>query len=360
MHIAIDASSAANPQRSGIGVYVVNILDALARVDSTNTYSVCYRLSRLRHWRHLYRPKKPSFRLKILQEPYLFPRKADVFHCCDTRLPKYDIPATVAAHADWMFDDAIASESFKRKRRERYDEVARRGSIVIANSQTTRDALVEQTSIRPENIRVNYLGVSEAFHPRSETEIERVRREWNLPPAYAVAVAAFSPRKNMERVLEAYAELKRRGEFEGMLVLVGTMKFWESGQATLDRLGINDEVITTGFVPDEVLPVIYAGARMLVFPSLAEGFGLPLVEAMACGTPAVTSNRSAMPEVAGDAAVLVDPEDTAAIARGMLKLDSDAGPHRSLSEKCLERAKLFSWDRHCRELIKTWEELAKR
>jgi len=340
---------------------VVSFLDALARIDKQNTYSVCYRLSRIRAWRHFYCPKAPNFRLKIFQEPFLFPRKADIFHSGETRLPDFELPSTVAAHAvaDWVFTDDNGSQRFREKRRARYREIARRGAVVVANSECTRQTLIEHAGIAPEKITVNYLGVPEQFRPRTREEIDQVRKQFGLPEKYLLAVAAFSPRKNMERVLRIYADLRRAGKLESVPVLVGSMKSWKNAAQIIERFCLADKIVLTGHVPNHLLPAIYSGARMLVHPSLAEGFGLPLLEAMACGTPAITSDRQAMPEVVGDAGILVDPENDDDIRDRMIQLDGDDNLRRMLSDRCLERAKFFTWERHARKLLEIWQEIAR-
>jgi len=360
MQIAIDASCAAAPRRSGIGVYVINLLDALAKTDSANSYVICYRLSRLKYWRWLYCPPAPNFRIRILQEPLLFPRKADVFHCAETRLPRCKVtPTTVCAHADWVFSDQTGSDSFKRKRMVRYREVAERADVVIANSESTRRYMIEQAGVKPSAITIVHYGISQAFHPCSAERVVQTRAKYGLPDPYCIAVASFSKRKNVHRILGAYAALRSAGRIESTLVLVGSLEHWKEAGEVISRLGLDGKLVITGHLPNEELPAIYTGARMLVFPSLAEGFGLPILEAMACGTPVITSNRSSMPEVVGDAGILVDPENEGELAERMSELDGNQELRSRLSRLGLDRAKLFTWEKTAERMLAVWRELVR-
>lgn len=360
MRIAIDASSMATPRKSGVGVCLSNLLDALAKVDRDNDYTVCYRISRLCHCRQFRCPRAENFRVGFVCEPLLFPRSADVFHGGDARLPDYArIPTTVTVHDTFsLLRDDLATEKFREKKHRRYEEIARRADRVIASSESTRRDLVSQLSIPAERIVVNHLGVGEQFTPRPDAEVASVCSKYGVSRPYALAVSSFSRRKNVNLLLETYARLRKARKFESSLVLAGSTEHWQESHDVLERLGLTDDVILTGYVPDAELPAIYSGARMLLFPSLCEGFGLPIVEAMACGTPVLTSNISAMPEIVGDAGLLVDPLDPRDILAKMEQLDGDAALRRTLAEKGIERAKLFTWDRAALRLVSVWKELA--
>jgi glycosyltransferase involved in cell wall biosynthesis len=359
MKIAIDASAAAKPVRSGVATATVNMLAALARLDQRNQYLVCYRLSRLKHWRRFYRPDAGNFRIKLIQEPLLFPRQADVFHGDDARLPNSNrVLTTVRVHDVFsLLRDDFATQEFVELKTRRYRDIAARADRIIASSESTKSDLVRELAIAPGRIVVIHLGVSDTFCPRGGEEIARVLARYGIRTPYALAVARFSKRKNMRRVLEAYAALGRLGAFESTLVLVGDPVYWKGSEQTVEALGLADRLLLTGYVPDDDLAAIYSAARMFIFPSLCEGFGLPLVEAMACGTPVITSNVSSMPEVVGDAALLVDPENEPSIRAQMAELDANAALRERLSAAGIQRAKLFSWDRAAAKLLDLWEQL---
>jgi glycosyltransferase involved in cell wall biosynthesis len=187
-------------------------------------------------------------------------------------------------------------------------------------------------------------GVSKHFHPRPAPEVERVARHYGLPQTYALAVGAVQPRKNLSSLLTAFATARTAG-YDGGLVLVGP-KAWRSGSILrqVSELQLSDSTMFTGHVDDSDLPAVYSGADCFVFPSLYEGFGLPLLEAMACGTPVIASNVASIPEVAGDAAMLVDPLDTEGIASAFLRLRDDTQLRASMIQKGTARARRFSWE----------------
>jgi len=335
------------------------MLDALAQIDRENEYLVCYRLSRLKHRQHIYCPQADNFRVKIIHAPFFFPRKADVFHG-NSRLPScVKIPATVRVHDIFpVMRNDLDTAKFREKRCRRYEYIARHATRIVASSQSVARDVVQALGVAPERIVVNQHGVSDAFHPRAADEIDRVTQKHGILLPYCLMVAAFSKRKNVRRVLEAYAALKEERKLESTLVLVGSLEHWVDGQEILERLDPSDPVVLTGYVPDEDLPALYSGARMFLFPSLCEGFGLPILESMACGTPVITSNVSSMPEVAGDAGLLVEPLSVDDIKEKMAQLDANAELRRQLSEKGLQRAKFFTWERSARELLELWQDIA--
>jgi glycosyltransferase involved in cell wall biosynthesis len=172
-----------------------------------------------------------------------------------------------------------------------------------------------------------------------------VRERYGLPERYVLFVGTIEPRKNLTRLLHAFEALHADGLCDA-LVIVGK-RGWLYGDffAELERSSVRDAVLYPGYVPDESLPAIYAGARILAFPSLYEGFGLPALEAMACGTPVACSGTSALPEVVGDAALTFDPTSQDAIIEALRQLLRDADLRGELVQRGFERAARFSWDR---------------
>ncbi|NQT19004.1 MAG: glycosyltransferase family 4 protein [Planctomycetes bacterium] len=360
MRIAIDATSAARPRRSGVAIYLTDLLDALSRIDRENEYLVCYRLSRLKQRRHFYCPAASNFRTRIFHEPLIFPRKVDIFHGGDSRLPNNtSVTTTVTVHDVFsLMRDDLATKRFREKKQWRYGHIARHADRIIASSQSTAHDLRRLLAIPPERIVVNHLGISTGFEPAGPAEIERVRQKYGISFPYCLCVASFSKRKNVRRVIEAYDALRKERKLESKLVLVGSHEYWEEKDQILGRRNHPDDIVLTQYVPAEDLPAIYSGARMFIFPSLCEGFALPLVEAMACGTPVITSNVSSMPEVIGDAGLLVDPENLDDIRNKMAELDADAQLRRELVERGLQRARRFTCDRNARKLLDLWKGLA--
>jgi glycosyltransferase involved in cell wall biosynthesis len=215
--------------------------------------------------------------------------------------------------------------------------------------------------INSEKIKVIYNGVADNFKIITDEELlVRVRKKYRLPEQYLLFVGLFSPRKNIAGLLKAFAILKKKYAIPHKLLMVGE-KGWKykSDLALVDSLGIAEEVIFTGYVKNEELPAIYTMASAFVFPSLYEGFGLPLLESMACGTPVVTSNISAMPEVVGDAGILVEPNEPLGIAEAVYRLISDKQLAKELTSLGFQRVHCFTWEKAAREMITLFQEIKK-
>ncbi|MFQ6058834.1 MAG: glycosyltransferase family 4 protein [Anaerolineae bacterium] len=224
---------------------------------------------------------------------------------------------------------------------------------LIADSQATRDDLIRHYRAVPERVTVVYPGCDEIFRPVTDANrLARVKKRYGFRGDYVLHVGTLQPRKNLERLLEAFAHLD--GELQ--LVLAGKRGWlYDRIFRRVEELGLGDRVLFAGHVPQEDLPALMSGARLLAMPSLYEGFGLPVVEAMACGTPVVCSNASSLPEVAGDAALLVDPLDVEGMAAAMERVLGDDELRAELIERGFERAKKFSWERCARQTLAVLE-----
>ena len=233
--------------------------------------------------------------------------------------------------------------------------VRRKADLVIVPSHAVKRDVVRRVGLPENRVVVTHEGCEPRFRPVLSAAARRdVATRYGLPPRYVLAVGTLEPRKNLTTLLEAFARLRRDGEVDAdlRLVLAGA-RGWldEPIFATVRSLGLEDAVRFTGFVDDADLPAVYSGAALFVFPSLHEGFGLPLLEAMACGVPVVTSNISSMPEVAGDAAVLVDPRDEQGLAAAIARLLRDEALRDRLREAGIARARQFSWEATARRTL---------
>lgn len=217
----------------------------------------------------------------------------------------------------------------------------RQADRIICDSESTKEDVIEHYNIQ-RNLRVVHLGVKESFKPTKDKE---VLAKYNLPKGYILFVGTLEPRKNLNRLMRAFDMLS----CQERLVLVG-MKGWGNHK-------FPDNVIRLNYVAKEDLPAIYSHAKLFVYPSLYEGFGLPVLEAMACGCPVITSNVSSLPEVAGDAALLVDPYNAEGIAESIRKILIDKKLQKDLREKGMDRAKEFSWNKCAEETQKVYEEV---
>ena len=226
----------------------------------------------------------------------------------------------------------------------------RRAKCVLCVSQSTADDVHNRFGVERDRLAVAYNGVSPKFSPVDpSTASALVRDRLGIDGPYALFVGKLEPRKNVMRLLEAFARFKRDTRSDTRLLLAGNRtKVTPAIERQIAELGIADAVIQPGYVPSELLTPLYGAARMFLLPSLWEGFGIPIVEAMACGTPVLTSNVTCLPEIAGDAAVIVDPHSADSIAGGIARLDASQELRDTLSERGLARAGMFTWDNSAR------------
>ncbi len=235
----------------------------------------------------------------------------------------------------------------------------RRARRVVADSQATKQDLVQLDGIPAYKIDVIYPGVDPALQPVTDKErVTAVRHKHNITPPYLLYLSTLQPRKNLVRLIQAYAS----SGLPHQLVLAGKPG-WLS-QPILEVIGkqlsvIRERIVVTGFVDEVDKAALLSGATAVLYPSLYEGFGFPVLEAQACGTAVLTATTSSLPEVAGDAALLVDPLDTAAITQGMQTLANDESLRQALVQKGFENAKKFRWEETAVQLLQTLEKAAK-
>jgi glycosyltransferase involved in cell wall biosynthesis len=232
---------------------------------------------------------------------------------------------------------------------------------VIAVSGSTRDDLVRVFGLDADRVTVVHNGVTEDFRPAPVAEVEAFRQAKGLPVRFVLFVGTIEPRKNLVRLVEAYAQLPATIRQDTPLV-IGGGKGWFYAQVfrRVVDLGLEGSVLFPGFLPMEELPWWYRASSVFVYPSVFEGFGLPVLEALASGTPVITSNTSSLPEVAGDAAILVDPYDTLEITNAMLRMLTDRSEAEAMRELGTVQAAKFSWQRTARETEAVYRSVLER
>jgi glycosyltransferase involved in cell wall biosynthesis len=230
-----------------------------------------------------------------------------------------------------------------------------RADHLIVDSDATRDDLVHDRIGAPERMTRVHLGVDSRFRPQPVDEVSRYGQRAGLARPYLLYLGINKPHKNLAALLRAWALLPEPLRQEHMLVLAGPQDpRYTKDRVLIELLGIVESVRWIGRVPEEELPLLYAGATGLVFPSLYEGFGLPILEAMACGVPVACSDASSMPEIAGDAALLFDPANVHAMAAALGQLLSDATLRAGLTDRGLARAQAFTWERAAAETLQVY------
>ena len=238
-----------------------------------------------------------------------------------------------------------------------YRYVCRRAKVFLAISEFTKQEMTEILHIPPEKIKVVPCACSPEMEPIMDTvRLTNLREKYHLPEHFVLFVGNFNPRKNLERLIRAFDRAKENG-IPHQLVIAGEQGWKFNRDKAVQGINHSKDIRFTGYVPDENMPALYSAADLFVFPSLYEGFGIPVLEAQACGTPVLTSNGSALPEVGGEGAVFVDPYDIDDISGGMLRVLQSPRLAASLREKGLQNVQRFSWEASARRLDEIVESL---
>jgi glycosyltransferase involved in cell wall biosynthesis len=373
MHIGIDAH-AIGARQGGNETYIANLIKSLAEIDGDNLYTIYLaNAGAAAQWRESFTPRYKNFSVRLLPPPTplvrvpvyltyeLFRRPVDVLHVQYTAPPFCRVPVIVTIHDlafERMPETFTRRGSFQLKLTVR--RTAKKAARVATVSEYSRQDLLDIYKLPPEKVVVTYNGVESSFTPRPSVpnEAEEVRRRFGVSRDFLLAVGSLQPRKNLVRLIRAYARLRsERENFSPQLVIVGR-KLWLASEIfdEVKRQRWADDVILTGYVADEDLPALYRAARAFVYPSLFEGFGLPPLEAMACGTPVVTSDISSLPEIAGDAALLIDPNDEHALANALIEIMNNDRLRAELREKGIAQAKKFTWRDAAEKTLRLYRE----
>jgi glycosyltransferase involved in cell wall biosynthesis len=338
VRIALDASYSVDSRPSGIGVYSTEILDGLAAAYPRDEFLHCYRPRKyVSAPRHLY----PNVRRRLLVSS-LATFGADVFHALNQRLDRRPAQKVVCTFHDlFVLTGEYSSPEFRARFAQQARDAARRADLVIAVSSFTARQLSGHLGVEAARIRV----VPHGVHP--------------VPPSHGhrekivLFVGVLQKRKNLLRLIEAFEALPE----EWRLVLAGSPSGY-GAEAILERAHAHPRVQITGYLATGTLEQLYARASIFAFPSLDEGFGIPVLEAMAHGLPVVTSNSSALPEVAGDAALLVSPEDSSEIAAALLRLAQNEDLREQLARHGMARAQTYTWTNAVTSTYAVYRELA--
>ena len=246
-------------------------------------------------------------------------------------------------HPEWF------SASYANWKRMVIPQIARRAKGILTVSAFSKSIICDHLDLDPQKVRVVYNGVDTGrFKPASESAIQQVCNKYNLTTPYLLTLGSLNPRKNFRGTIEAWERCKKQEGLEHFVLAIAGGSHANFSSLDLDLSGGSVKLL--GYVDDEELPALYSGATGFILPSLFEGFGLPVIEAMACGTPVITSNTTALDEISGDAALKVSPYDTNAIKEGILELLSSPELQADLVDRGIKRARHFSWDKAAKEI----------
>ena len=239
-----------------------------------------------------------------------------------------------------------------------YRYLKKKAKNFLAISEFTKSEMVALMDLSPEQIHVIPCAASEEYYRTpDEKQIFELRKRYQLPDRFLLFVGNFNPRKNLERMIRAFNLAKSDGYFDCDLVIAGEQGWKFDREQALSGVQNRDAIHFIGFVPDEDMAALYSAAELFVFPTLYEGFGIPVIEAQLCGTPVLTSNCSSLPEVGGEGAFYVDPYDIQAISNGLIQMTQDESLRKELVQKGYENAKCFSWEKSASLLNDVLEEI---
>ncbi|MFA5270025.1 MAG: glycosyltransferase family 1 protein [Patescibacteria group bacterium] len=370
--IGIDARLFGTAQAAGIGQYAEELVRYLVKHDAVNQYKV-FVTGEAGPTFPIYAPNLTKlvvpFRHYTYSEQFLYPnilKRAglDLIHYTNFNTPIFfrKIKSVVTIHdlTLWFFPGRKQKGAIKQLLyRIVIGRACRNANHIIAITEATKQDIVKWLKIDPAKITVVYEAASERYHQLIQpANLEQVKRKFNITKPYFLYTGQWRAHKNVIRLIRAFALLRRRYQLDHQLVLVGKVdSVYPQVMATIKELGLQDDVVLTGYVADDELPYLYNGADCFVFPSLYEGFGLPPLEAMACGAPVVSSNVSCMPEVLGDAAIYFDPLSVEDMAKAMAEVGKNYTLKRELRAKGLRQAKLYSFDRMAEETLAVYRKV---
>lgn len=368
MRIGIDAT-AIPPRRTGAGNYIFQLIKNLAVIDTRNSYIIFAKPDHIAEWKieqanfqfisvplHN-RAKRLAWEqtgLPILASRY----RLDLLHS-----PHYTIPLPLTCKSVVTFHDMIFflyPELYGRFRQQFFTTMmrlsARKADAILTDSQSTAEDLHKILGTQRNKIFPVLLACDRHYQPVTDlSQVNQICTSYGLSPnQYFLYVGVLEPRKNIPVLLQALRNLLDHG-FEHRLAITGK-KGWMFDEifATVKRLQLHPHVIFTGYVPEEHLPFLYTGCTASIYPSLYEGFGMPVLEALACGTPVITSNISSMPEITADAALLIDPHSAEQLTTAMEQMLSNEGLREQLKKRALTRAIEFSWEKTAQETLKIY------
>jgi glycosyltransferase involved in cell wall biosynthesis len=366
MRIGIDATFAAQRRIVGISRFAVQLVRQLAESDAPNRYDLFYRPRALRHPNRFWHPRDPRFRSRLLLFPLTLAsfRDLDVYHSTYQWLPRHTgrTPLVGTLHdVFYLSRPDLGSHRTRQRAQARYRDVALRARLIVTLSEYSKAEIGRRLQVDPGRIRVVPLAADTSYSPQPEEAVARVRRRYGLASPYILFAGGFGRRKNATGAVRAFADALPHLPRDVALVLSGAGGPLENEVGDLlHRPELRARVHLLGFVPDADYPALMSGCHLFFLPTLLEGFGLPALEAMACAAPVLTASTTCLPEVCGDAACLVDPEDGAALAGALVELCGDAERRDRLSRRGPERARQFSWQRVAQEMLRIYAEVAAR
>ena len=368
MPIAIDYTPAYE-QGGGIGRYVRELVAALSRIDSETDYrlfvSGAGEIPPAPGTNFTWKPTRLSplwlarfwHRLRLPFPVENFTGKVDLYHATDFTLPPTHARTLLTVHdLSFVRVPETASPNLKVYLDAVVPRSTRQATHILADSLAAKNDLIEFYNLPPEKITVLLSGVDARF--KRVDSAPGLRQKYNIPERpYIFSIGTVQPRKNYERLIHALVRLRASGHDVGVVIAGGKGWLEDPIYQTIQQTGMQDYVHFIGFADDADLPALYSQAACVSFATLYEGFGFPVLEGMACGTPVLTSHVSSLPEVAGDAALMVDPYDVEAITDALARLLDDTALREQLIQRGYEQVKNFTWENSARHLLQVYQQI---
>lgn len=380
MRIGIEAQRLFRPHKHGMDRVALELIKNLQRIDKVNEYFIFVKPDQdrdvLKHTDNFKIVEVPGGPYP-LWEQFQLPKfvkqyQCDLLHCTSNTAPLKVQSKVITTLHDIIFKEEsilkqlLSSASWYQKignlyRRFLVNDVVKKSKHLITVSNFENQNIKKVFKLENQKVTTVHNGVNKQFNNQFTTEQkEAVRSQYQLPENFLFHIGNKDPRKNTKRLLDAFCELKQTKFSNAKLVMAGV------NEETLDAmlkdmfvpLALKKDIVLTGYIEDEDLPIIYSLAQVFLFPSLREGFGIPILEAMASGVPVITSNTSSMPEVAGKSALLINPYNTQELTQAMVKLLSDENFRNILIQKGLKQSREFSWNQSAKKVLKIYEQLS--
>ncbi len=367
MLIAVDGNEANIKQRVGSNQYAYELLQALYELKNPHQWLIYLQDRPLadlpkarKNWSYrVFGPKKFWTQWRLPLDLYFHRPRPDVFFSPGHYSPRFCPVPLVISIMDLGY--LRFPEQFRKK--DLYQLITwtgrsiKRASHILAISESTKNDIIEKYQVPKEKITVTYLGYDKKrFKAQvSRVKINKVRKKYKIEGDYILFLSTLKPGKNIEGLVKAFSELK----IKGLRLVIAGKKGWlyQSIFEKVKELGLKERVIFTGFVDEDDIPALMAGAKVFSLPSFWEGFGIPVLEAMACGIPVVVSNAGSLPEIVGKAGVIIDPNKPQEIAQGIKRAIEN---QEELIKKGLEQVKKFSWQKCARQSLKVLEGVSKK
>jgi glycosyltransferase involved in cell wall biosynthesis len=376
MRIGIEVQRIFREKKYGIEIAAIELIKKLIELEPNNNYVIFAKDDEDRDCLQ----RSENVKIKTLAgklfadfEQFFLPiaarkEQVDILHCTGNTTPFFSpVPIVQTLHDVIFMDEISDKDTFYQRfgnhyRRRIVPLVTPRSEVVITVSQYEKDRIVSRLGVDPHKVHVVHNGINEKqFCQRRVTNYESLRKKYNLPEEYILFLGNTSYRKNSARVLEAYVKYTEQAKNPLPLVTPGlTRNYIANKLSSLKHAFDKRKFITPGYVSDEDLPSIYTLCKAFLFPSLSEGFGMPVIEAMACGSPVITSNVTSMPEISGNAALLVDPLQTSAITEALLSLTENENLRQQKIREGLVNARRFNWSRSAEKVLGLYESVFSR